>query len=133
MVRRVVICAIVVLSFFGCKDKNTDPIEPARLVLKDALMAVEEHDIMRYLDAVDIGVPIDTLHIDILHKTVLQHQQMQEAAHGRCVDIDIIDSDVLSDTLCYLYYQLTFADSVQEVSTQKMVRKDGVWKLRLRN
>ena len=132
--RRLAIMAISVLILSGCNGKKfVDQSEPAREVLMDALTAMEQHDYGRYMQHVDLGEEMDTLQVDFVHKALVQYQSRMEATRGRSVDVTIIDADMESDTVCSLFYQVTYADSTSEVASQKMVRTNGDWKIRLRN
>lgn len=94
---------------------------------------LQRHDYDAYLRACDMGEEPDSFQIAFMQNVLAQHQDWQEVRKGAAIDVLVIDTEMLGDTVCYVYYEVAFADSTREVSSQKMVRTEGDWKLRLRN
>lgn len=123
----------LVLTFIACHERMTEATDAPKMALKIALEALENDDYETYMSCVDYASDMDSMQMRNLCKVLRFHMSKQRAAHAPVVDIDMIDAVLKGDTVCTVYYQYTFADSVKEVASQKMVRKNGEWKLRLRN
>lgn len=124
--------ALVVCSLGGC-GKDAPPEEAAMQSLCEALRTLAKHDYDAYLANADIDCEMDSFHLAIMKQVLAQHQESQEAQNGALVDVRCIDAKMVNDTVCTVYYQLIFADSTTEASSQKMIHEDGAWKIRLRN
>lgn len=94
---------------------------------------LQRHDYEAYLRVSDFGVEPDSNQLAFMQSLLAQHQDWQEKRKGVAVDVYVIDTEMLGDTVCYVYYEVAFADSTREVSSQKMIRTNGDWKIRLRN
>lgn len=122
-----------VLTFFACHEAIVEPTDAPKEALKVALDALCNDDIDGYLAYVDFGAEMDSAQEKSLRSVIRLHKQWQQAEHSSVASIDIVDAVMKGDTVCTVFYQYLYADSVKEIASQKMVRKDGVWKLRLRN
>ena len=56
-----------------------------------------------------------------------------EVRKGQALATDVVKVDVLADTLAVVYYKIKYESGNEEVSSNKMVRRDGQWKIRVRN
>lgn len=81
----------------------------------------------------DFSDSADSLQYVIVLHALTQHQDRKEQLQGSVVRTDMVDAQMLGDTVCTVFYQLIYADSTAELSSQKMVKRGGEWKLRLRN
>lgn len=116
----------------GCNFQENDPAAVPKRVLLEALRHLEAHDYDAYLESVDMRCLTDSLQTDIMLRALSQHQTWQEVKKGKA-DIDIVEATMIGDTVCTVFYQLTYPDSTIEVSSQKMVLYEGQWRIRVRN
>ena len=127
------ILSVLMLSILsGCNFRDNDPAAVPKRVLLEALRHLETHDYDAYIENVDMRCLTDSQQTDIMLRALSQHQAWQEAKKGKA-DIDIVEAMMIGDTVCTVFYQLTFPDSTKEVSSQKMVLYDGQWRIRVRN
>ena len=120
---------LFVLCLAACQEKPAGPTH----TLKEALEALEREDYDAYLRCVDVGTEMDSVQKQAMRQVLRQHVGWRRTKRPAVVSIDMIDSQMLDDSVCTVYYQYTFADSTKDVGAQKMVRHGDVWKLRLRN
>lgn len=125
--------AIAILVCAGCKQKEEDPAAAPKRVLQEALQSLHDHNYDAYMQVADVDCELDSVHASMLRQLLQQHQEMNEARNGAVLDVSVIDAKMISDTICTVYCQTTYADSTREVSSHKMVVVDGQWKIRLRN
>lgn len=118
----------------SCTGKaEATPDEEARRVLTEALCALYQGNAEDYLVHIDMGEPMDSFQLDFMRMALTQHSQWCEQTKGVVIGINTVDAKMISDTVCYVRYELTFADSTREVSSQKLIRKEGTWRIRVRN
>ena len=119
----------LVLCLVSCEEKEREP----EVVLKNALEALNREDYDAYLQRVDWGVEMDSTQVLYMKQALRQHLGWRRSERAAVVAIDVQDVKMQGDSICMVYYQYTFADGTNEVSSQKMVRYGEDWKLRLRN
>lgn len=127
------VVTLVLLTSCWMLQKEVNNEEQARQALLDALTAINSHDFESYYNSLDFGTEFDSVQKQVVLSTIMQHQDWQDKRKGLVADISTISLDLVSDSVCIIFYQLTFSDSTKEVSSQKMVRCDEKWKLRMRN
>ena len=66
-------------------------------------------------------------------EVVRRHEEWKRAEREDIVAVRVVDVSMESDSVCYIFYEHVFADSCRETASQKMVAKDGQWRLRVRN
>lgn len=123
---------LVLCVIFGCKHEDA-PEDAAKKVLLTALKDLQTHNYDAYLANTDIDCEMDSFHLAIMKQILVQHQEWQDANKGTLTDLQIVDAKMINDTVCSIYYQLEFDDSVKEACSQKMICVDGNWKIRVRN
>lgn len=123
----------IAITIIGCHKPITDPVDAPKAALKAALDALNMNDIDTYMSSIDFGTDMDSVQEENFRNVIRQHVEWENCAHPAVTSIDIVDAEMKCDTVCTVYFQYTYADSIQEVASQKMVRTNGVWKLRLRN
>ncbi|MBQ0023499.1 MAG: DUF4878 domain-containing protein [Prevotellaceae bacterium] len=121
------------LTFTSCHDAITDSSDAPKQAMQGALDALKDGNMDMYFECLDFDSETDSVQMALMLDLLLQHREWQNAQHKAISSIDIVDCEMMGDTVCTVYYQFSYADGVKEVSSQKMVRKDGIWKLRLRN
>lgn len=127
--KKVGIILVCLLCLMSCEEKEREP----EVVLKNALDALNREDYDAYLQRVDWGVEMDSTQTLYMKQALRQHVGWRRSERAAVVAIDVQDVKMQSDSVCTVYYQYTFADGTNEVSSQKMVRYGEDWKLRLRN
>lgn len=127
--KKVGIILVCLLCLASCEEKEREP----EVVLKNALEALNREDYDAYLQRVDWGVEMDSTQTLYMKQALRQHVGWRRSERAAVVAIDVQDVKMQSDSVCTVYYQYTFADGTNEVSSQKMVRYGEDWKLRLRN
>lgn len=127
--KKVGIILSCLLCLVSCEEKEREP----EVVLKNALEALNREDYDAYLQRVDWGVKMDSTQTLYMKQALRQHVGWRRSERAAVVAIDVQDVKMQSDSVCTVYYQYTFADGTNEVSSQKMVRYGEDWKLRLRN
>ena len=120
---------VLVMCLVSCEEKEREP----EVVLKNALEALNREDYDAYLQRVDWGVEMDSTQTRYMKQALRQHVGWRRSERAAVVSIDVQDVKMQGDSVCTVYYQYTFADGTNEVSSQKMVRYGEDWKLRLRN
>ena len=127
--KKVGIILVCLLCLASCEEKEREP----EVVLNNALEALNREDYDAYLQRVDWGVEMDSTQTLYMKQALRQHVGWRRSERAAVVAIDVQDVKMQSDSVCTVYYQYTFADGTNEVSSQKMVRYGEDWKLRLRN
>lgn len=127
--KKVGIILACLLCLASCGEKEREP----EVVLKNALEALNREDYDAYLQRVDWGVEMDSTQTLYMKQALRQHVGWRRSERAAVVSIDVQDVKMQGDSVCTVYYQYTFADGTNEVSSQKMVRYGEDWKLRLRN
>ncbi len=127
--KKVGIILVCLLCLVSCEEKEREP----EVVLKNALEALNREDYDAYLQRVDWSVEMDSTQTLYMKQALRQHVGWRRSERAAVVSIDVQDVKMQSDSVCTVYYQYTFADGTNEVSSQKMVRYGEDWKLRLRN
>lgn len=127
--KKVGIILACLLCLVSCEEKEREP----EVVLKNALEALNREDYDAYLQRVDWGVEMDSTQTLYMKQALRQHVGWRRSERAAVVAIDVQDVKMQGDSVCTVYYQYTFADGTNEVSSQKMVRYGEDWKLRLRN
>lgn len=124
---------LVLLGLSSCRGDKRLPEEQAKAVLKEALAALQRHDVDTYINNVDFGTDMDSLQETFMRHVLEQHQDRQDQLRGAVMGIDVIDAEMQGDSVCLVFYQMLFPDSTLEVASQKMIRVGERWKIRLRN
>lgn len=129
----IVFLIILLSTMMGCKEKEQDTLEAPKKVLLSALQKLEIHDYDGYMQVADLGSITDSIQLEYMMMILNQHQEMQEKKKGNVLDAKIIGAKMVCDSVCTVYYQLTFNDNLKETCSQKMVKVNNDWKIRLRN
>ena len=109
---------VLVMCLVSCEEKEREP----EVVLKNALEALNREDYDAYLQRVDWGVEMDSTQVLYMKQALRQHLGWRRSERAAVVSIDVQDVKMQGDSVCTVYYQYTFADGTNEVSSQKMVR-----------
>lgn len=123
----------LMICLASCHDKITLPEDAPKEALKTALDALNSDDYNTYISCVDGGEMMDSIQSKIFIQILRQHQDWLTHEKGTVASVEMIDGKMRGDTVCTVYYQYTYSDSTKEVMSQKMIRREGVWKIRLRS
>jgi len=127
------LCGLLLLCLSACMSDNRKPEDKAKAVLREALTALQRHDIDGYLLHVDRSTGMDDEQEAFIRRLLEQHQDWQDHVRGAVLEVETVDAEMQGDSVCTVFYQITFADSTVEVGSQKMVRAGEGWKIRNRN
>lgn len=128
------ITAALLVCLAACREeKAADPADAPREAMMAALVALDSCDYDAYCRMADFNVGTDSARLRVFMDAVRQHQDWTHQTKGRLTSYSTLRADMESDTLAYVYYELVFQDSIREVVSQKMVRTNGEWKLRMRD
>lgn len=109
------------------------PIDSPEDILVNSMEALYMHDVEGYVENVDFGNSDDSIQRNLFVNILQQHQERTVFLKGKvdsCVAVDVKYSE---DSVAIVYYKLFFSDGTSEVSSQKMVRVNEKWKIRIRN
>lgn len=130
---RVLVMLLTMLAVESCHKRIEHPEDVARQTFVDAVEALGRGDYDAYLSYVDFGEELDSAALACMADVVRRHEEWKCAEREGLVGMEIVDVKMKSDTVCFIYYEHVFVDSCREVVSQKMVAKEGKWKLRVRN
>ena len=119
------------LAFVSCSDDS--PHKVVSDTFEAAMDAFHNRRFDEYMESVDYGCEMDSIQKDVLVKTYSQYLDRMAQNDGALQSLNVVDVVFSSDTVCDVYYEMLFADSVAVQHCQKMVRTGDVWKLRVRN
>ncbi len=127
--------AMSVLAFMpvGCKEAVADRTEAPRQAMREALDALAAGDDSAYVARLDFGAPLDSAQISLFAHAVTQQRQREAVLRGGLLRVEVISARMLSDTVATVFYRRFFSNGDSTECAQKMVRTDGVWKIRVRN
>lgn len=128
-----IFCSLLLLFVTACQSGPQSPEEAAKVVLEEALEALQTGNFDCYFEHADFGVTLDSLQIESLKNVLRQHQEWKRTECAEVLAVEVIDVHLLNDSVCTAHYQYVFADSTKEVVSQKMVRRGEDWKIRIRN
>lgn len=129
-----IFCSLLLLLFMtACQSGPKSPEEAAKVVLEEALEALQTGDFDLYFEHADFGVALDSFQMTSMKNVLRQHQEWKCAERAEVLAVEVIDVHLLNDSVCTAHYQYVFADSTREVVSQKMVRRGENWKIRVRN
>ena len=125
------VAALGLVVMTACEDK--DPKVASGKALIKAMGYLQKGDAEKYYNCLDFGQELDSLTQAQVAKMWLMHQQINQRVKGQALATDVVKVDVLADTLAVVYYKIKYESGNEEVSSNKMVRRDGQWKIRVRN
>lgn len=127
-----VICLVVTVLTILTSCSRT-PEQRVADALNSALKQLREGQVDNYMQNLDFGQPLDSLHYSLY--SVAIRQQIQHEGHTeQVVDSRVQDVKMQSDTLATAFYTLYLANGDSLCMGQKMVRaEDGSWKLRMKD
>ena len=125
----VVALALMVLT--ACEDK--DPKVASGKALIKAMKYLQNGDKEKYYNCLDFGQELDSLTQAQVAMMWVMHQQINQKVKGQALATDVVKVELLADTVALVYYKIKYESGNEEVSSNKMVCRDGEWKIRIRN
>lgn len=122
------LCTMAILS---CTKQEISAHDAPKVALEHALDSLYAHSYDAYIDAVDyVYAPFDR---QLMRNLLQQHVEGVEQEKG--VVVDCYADSVLfhNDTVATVYYRLSYSTGTSELSSQKMNRVGGDWKIRIRH
>ena len=119
--------------FYGCGgEKKTDATIAPRNAMEEALNAFYSNDFSSYVNMVDYGTELDSAERDVVLNIMSQYHERQSAKKGGVSRYEILSVDMPSDSLATVYYDLFFGNDSVEMCSEKMILRNGQWKIRVR-
>ena len=118
--------------FVGCGGERT-PQEEVKESFMGAMDALNNRRFDEYIDCVDFGCELDSIQKDVFVKTYSQYLERVQHYKGSLQKLEVVDVAFSSDSVCDVYYETLYSDSIAEQHSQKMVRIGDTWKIKARN
>ena len=122
---------LCLLAMTACEEK--DAKVASQKALQKAMELLEEGEMDKYYEYLDFGQELDSLTQAQIAKMWVMHQQINANAKGKAIATKVVKVDLLADSVAVVYYKIKYESGNEEVSANKMVRKDGKWRIRVRN
>ena len=122
---------LCLLAMTACEEKDAK-LASQKALLK-AMELLEEGEMDKYYEYLDFGQELDSLTQAQIAKMWVMHQQINANAKGKAIATKVVKVDLLADSVAVVYYKIKYESGNEEVSANKMVRKDGKWRIRVRN
>ena len=130
---KIYMTVLLVACCMACRQQIVYPEDAPKAAMNAALEALQAGDYDTYLSYVDYGTELDSLELQNMKDVLRRHEEWKRAERERVVSAQVVDIRMQGDTVCTAYYQYVFADSCRETVAQKMVCRNGRWKVRIRN
>jgi len=127
------LCAVAFLPQMTSCRKKTDMGMAPKMALDSALSKLYGGDIDGYIECLDFGSRIDTLTRMQVEKMLYMAAKTTHSNKGDFLDYKVTGAEMKGDTVAYVFYKLDFANDTAEVCSEKMVYRDGRWRIRVRN
>ena len=125
-----VLCLLFVLGLAACART---PDQQVVHDLEEALTDLyEEADVDAYMQRLDFGSPLDSVHY-ALYSEVIRQQLQREGHEQKVVSWRVSEVNFQHDTLAMVFYTLYLANGDSLCKGQQMVCADGEWKLRMKD
>ena len=131
LVKRLSMACLCLLVLTACTDDT--PKVASQKALLNAMKLLEKGDLDKYYQCLDFGQELDSLTQAQAVKMWVMHQQINNKAKGKTLTTDVVKVDLLADTVALVYYKIKYESGNEEVSANKMVCRNGEWKIRVRN
>lgn len=113
----------------GCKD-NADVVRDDLAV---ALNAYVSGDYETYIDCVDFGEDLDSIHALIFRKAYDQYRVSLNRKEKNIISIEPTVVKFINDSVAYAFYAVNYQDGTSEMCSHKMARFPDRWKIVIRN
>jgi len=86
-----------------------------------------------YMHSVDHSTDMDSTRMDMVMMMHKQFADFQRQKHGDVEDVHMVNATKEGDSIRYVHYEITYADSTKETAMMKVIRTSGGWMIRSRN
>lgn len=117
----------------SCLHRSDNPTEEPRKAMQAALDAQLRGDDDAYIQHIDFALDADSTALPLYRILFLQQKQRMKATRGGLMSAHIDTVRLLSDTVAGVFFTEIYANGDSVPSYHKLVRKQGVWRIRVRN
>ena len=130
---RLWLIAVAVVLMAGCAGRKSRQQRLREFVERALAERYMEGDYESYMESVDYGTELDTVQTQMILALHRQFADRMEKTHGRVVSVGISDMKAEADTVSFVHYTVTYADSTEQATMMKVVENNGTWRIKSRN
>jgi hypothetical protein len=124
--RRILLYIVVCICFIACVEES-DEAKLQQLVVK-SVTALHEGDIDTYLQAVDYGTELDSLHENLIRQMLTRYAN-NISRYGGLELVEANTCTIENDSIARVGYVLAFKDGTRESRIAQLVRMADGWKI----
>ena len=124
--RRILLFVILCVCFIACVEES-DEVKLQQLVVK-SVNALHEGDIDTYLQAVDYGTELDSLHENLIRQMLNRYANHVSRLGG----LELVEANtctIENDSIARVGYVLAFQNGTRESRIAQLVHKADGWKI----
>ena len=124
--RRILLFVILCVCFIACAE-DSDEVILQQLVVK-SVTALHEGDIDTYLQAVDYGAELDSLHENLIRQMLNRYANHVSRLGG----LELVETNtctIENDSIARVGYVLSFKNGTRESRIAQLVHKADGWKI----
>lgn len=127
------ILGLLLFGIFLVSCEEKDPKVASQKAMTKALELLDKGDLDGYYQCLDFGQELDSLTQAQVAKMWVMHQEIVAKSKGKTLGRDIVKVELMGDSVAEIYLKTKFESGIEEVSSHKMVCRDGKWRIRIRN
>ena len=124
--RRILLFVILCVCFIACAE-DSDEVKLQQLVVK-SVTALHEGDIDTYLQAVDYGAELDSLHENLIRQMLNRYANHVSRLGGLAL-VETNTCTIENDSIARVGYVLSFKNGTRESRIAQLVHKADGWKI----
>ena len=124
--RRILLFVILCVCFIACAE-DSDEVKLQQLVVK-SVTALHEGDIDTYLQVVDYGAELDSLHENLIRQMLNRYANHVSRLGG----LELVETNtctIENDSIARVGYVLSFKNGTRESRIAQLVHKADGWKI----
>ena len=124
--RRILLFVILCVCFIACAE-DSDEVKLQQLVVK-SVTALHEGDIDTYLQAVDYGAELDSLHENLIRQMLNRYANHVSRLGG----LELVETNtctIENDSIARVGYVLSFKNGTRESRIAQLAHKADGWKI----
>ena len=124
--RRILLFVILCVCFIACAE-DSDEVKLQQLVVK-SVTALHKGDIDTYLQAVDYGAELDSLHENLIRQMLNRYANHVSRLGG----LELVETNtctIENDSIARVGYVLSFKNGTRESRIAQLVHKADGWKI----